>query len=80
MATTADFIEELEDLLEEENSHKMEQSLKAMIHTLKEPIDFELRRDKVRSILDELDEDAHTPNYTRTKLWFLSSMLESLED
>ena len=41
--------------------------------------DIAFRIDKVLEGLDELCEDSNIPNYTKTQLWNLVSLLESLK-
>ena len=45
---------------------------------LHEDIDVSLRVDRVRAILEDLDEDERVPNYVRTQLWSITALLELL--
>lgn len=72
-------IESLEELSEEEGVSKlMQDKIATMIRTLQEDIELELRVDRIRSILEELDENNNIPNYIRTQLWNISAALELL--
>ena len=74
-----DVIELLQDLKEEEDlSRGVQEKIDEMIYVLKENIDLELRVDRVRSILDALEEQPNLPNYVRTQLWHITASLEML--
>ncbi len=74
-----DVIELLEELKEEEDLPRgVQEKIHEMIHVLEEDIDLELRIDRVRSILDDLEEQANLPNYLRTQLWHIAASLEML--
>ncbi len=74
-----DVVELLEELKEEEDLPRgVQEKIHEMIHVLEEDIDLELRIDRVRSILDDLEEQANLPNYLRTQLWHIAASLEML--
>jgi len=75
----ADIIELLVDLKEEEElSRNAREKIEEMIYVLGEEIDLELRVDRVRSILDALEDQPNLPNYVRTQLWHITASLEML--
>jgi len=49
-----------------------------IINILKSDLDMSLKVDKVNHIFDELSDDSNIDPYTRTQLWNVVSMLESL--
>ncbi len=74
-----ELIELLESLKEEEDLPRQVQlKVDEMIFVLGENIDLELRVDRVRSILDDLEEQPNLPNYVRTQLWHITASLEML--
>lgn len=76
---TTDIIELLKNLKEEEDvTRHTKEKIDEMIYVLEENIDLELRVDRVRSILDELEEQQGLPNYARTQLWHIAASLETL--
>lgn len=76
--TPHDLVELLEDLKEEEELPRATQEkVSEIIFVLKEDIDLELRVDRVRSILDELEEH-QLPSHVRTQLWHVAAALEML--
>ena len=76
---TTDITQLLETLKQEEElSAHVENKIDEMIYVLKEDIDIELRVDRTRSILDELEEQPGLPDYVRTQLWHITATLEML--
>ncbi len=67
---------ELQD--DDETPRTVRDRLQEMRTTLDEPIALELRVDRMRGILEDLDENPGLPNYVRTQLWNLSALLEML--
>ncbi len=41
--------------------------------------EIRVKIDKVMQIMDELSEDQNIPMYTRTQIWGITSLLESIE-
>lgn len=69
----------VEDMREEDGvSRQLRERLDEIEHVLREDIALELRVDRVRSILDEVDGQMTVPNHIRTQLWSLSAALELL--
>ncbi len=52
--------------------------IETIIHSLGENTDKSLRLNKALSILEEISDDNNIQPYTRTQLWNIVSMLESL--
>ena len=76
---TDDIIQSLEDIKEENGvSRSLIARLDEIKRVLSEDIDIELRIDRVRSILDDLESTNNIPNYIRTQLWNVAAMLEKL--
>lgn len=79
MVRTDDIIEILEDLREDEGvSRLLQERIDEMMYVLGEDIDIELRIDRVRSILDDLEDARNVPMHIRTQLWNVSASLEML--
>lgn len=69
----------LEELIEEEDlDPKVLADIKLLLHVINEPIDINLRVDRCRSIIEDLDEKPDLDMYVRTQLWNLSALLEQL--
>ena len=77
MSEVDSVIEALEDLKDEEGVSKtVKDRIDEMISTLQDSIDLELRVDRVRSILDDMEQQNNIPNYVRTQLWNVAALLE----
>lgn len=63
---------------EEDIEKKLLSDIKLLSHVLHEPIDMNLRVDRCRKILEDLDEDPALDMYVRTQLWNISALLEQL--
>jgi len=81
-----DDVEELEEILEVLTDLLLDPSvpknvktkIQTMIDALEEDIEISLRVNKALSILDEISDDNNLQSYTRTQIWNIASMLESL--
>lgn len=77
--TLEELIEILEELIDEEDLHpKLQAELRLLIHVLNEPIDMNLRVDRCRSIIEDLDEKPDLDMFVRTQLWNITALLEQL--
>lgn len=77
--TISGILESLEQLQE---NHRVPESVQVRLdeieEVLHEDIDVELRKDRIRSIIEQLDELERLPNQARTQLWSINAMLELL--
>ncbi|MBI1969829.1 UPF0147 family protein [Candidatus Woesearchaeota archaeon] len=56
----------------------VKQKLETVAHILQEDEELSLRLNKALNELDDVSDDANIEPYTRTQLWNILSMLESL--
>ncbi|MEM3374160.1 MAG: UPF0147 family protein [Candidatus Woesearchaeota archaeon] len=76
---TQDVIETMNELLNDNTVPKnIKQKLEQIIKSLQQPGDLSLQVNKALSILEEISEDVNLQPYTRTQIWNLVSMLETL--
>ncbi|MFT4303124.1 MAG: UPF0147 family protein [Candidatus Woesearchaeota archaeon] len=74
-----DIIDFLDDLREDTSVPKnVKLRIAEVVEILKCDIDSSLKVDKVMHIFDELNDDSNIDSFTRTQLWNVVSMLESL--
>ena len=72
-------IEVLSELLEDTTvPRNVKNRISEIITTLKEETDISLRVNKALNILDEISDDNNIQTYTRTQIWNIASLLESL--
>ncbi len=78
-------VEEIIDILEEmEDDSSVSKSVKNKIAVLKKDIancsdnDKSLTINKMLSDIEDLSNDVNVPDYIRTQLWHLTSMLETM--
>ena len=74
---------EIQELIEEITSDtqipkNVREKLSRVIHALKEDTELSLKTTKALDILDELCNDSNVQAYTRTQLWNIASILESI--
>jgi uncharacterized protein (UPF0147 family) len=74
-----DIIEELDDLREDSSVPKnVKLKLNEITSALKENQEESIRINKALNILDEISDDNNIQSYTRTQIWNIASMLESI--
>ncbi len=75
-----DILEALEDIKEDSTVPKNVRSkIDEMIGTLQQDdVDISLRVDKVQQELEEISSDSNLQAFTRTQLWSVVSLLETL--
>lgn len=74
-----DIIEVLSDLLEDHTVPKnVKIKIEKIVASLKDEQDVSIRINKALSLLDEISDDNNIQSYTRTQIWNIASMLESL--
>jgi uncharacterized protein (UPF0147 family) len=72
-------IEVLTELVEDNTVPKnVKTHIEQIIHALKGNQELSLKLHKALSLLDEISDDANIQPYTRTQIWNVASMLESL--
>lgn len=72
-------IETMNELLTDNTVPKnVKQKLELIIKSLQQQGDLSLQVNKALSILEEISEDVNLQPYTRTQIWNLVSMLETL--
>ncbi|MCB9358791.1 UPF0147 family protein [Candidatus Woesearchaeota archaeon] len=72
-------IEFLDEMKEEDTVPKnVKLKIADVIGILKSNLEESLKIDKVMHIFDELNEDSNLDSFTRTQLWNVVSMLESI--
>ena len=79
MAEVEEIIEQLSELIEDRTVPRtVKAKLTSVVSSLKEDSELSLRVNKALNILDEISDDNNIQAYTRTQLWNVVSMLESL--
>lgn len=74
-----DIIEVLTELVSDHTVPKnVKVKVETIIKSLKENNDMSLRVNKALNILDEISDDNNIQAYTRTQIWNIASMLESI--
>ena len=74
-----DIISVLSELMEDNTVPKnIKQKIDSIIRSLKDESDLSLRLNKALNVLDEISDDNNIQPYTRTQIWNIASMLESL--
>ena len=74
-----DIITVLSELLEDNTVPKnIKQKIESIIRLLREESEMSLKQSKALNLLDEISDDNNIQPYTRTQIWNISSMLESL--
>jgi uncharacterized protein (UPF0147 family) len=74
-----DIISVLSELLEDNTVPKnIKQKIESIIGLLKQTDELSLKQSKALNLLDEISDDNNIQPYTRTQIWNISSMLESL--
>jgi uncharacterized protein (UPF0147 family) len=77
--TLNELLEILEELSEDQDLHpKIIADAKLLIHVLNEPIDMNLRVDRCRNIVEDLDKKPDLDMTIRMQLWNVTSLLEQL--
>jgi uncharacterized protein len=73
-------IEVLSELLDDNTvPRNIKGKIETTLHSLKEKGDKSLRVNKALSVLEEISDDNNIQPYTRTQIWNVVSMLESLD-
>ncbi|MEM2131416.1 MAG: UPF0147 family protein [Candidatus Woesearchaeota archaeon] len=76
---TQELIDTMNDLLNDNTLPKnIKTKLEQIIKSFQEKGDVSLKANKALSILEEISEDVNLQPYTRTQIWNLISMLETL--
>lgn len=76
---TENVITSMTELLNDNTIPKnVKQKLEIIIKSLQEKGDLSLKVNKALSILEEISEDVNLQSYTRTQIWNLISILETL--
>ncbi|MBR9676188.1 hypothetical protein GOV05_04210 [Candidatus Woesearchaeota archaeon] len=71
--------EHLEELREDTSlSKNIREKIGSMIKILEEETELSLKVNKALSALEEIADDNMIPTYTRTQLWNIASLLESI--
>ena len=79
MSDLQETIEILQELLEDHTVHKnVRLKIQEIINSLNEKADLSIKVNKALSLLDEISDDNNLQAYTRTQIWNIASMLESL--
>ncbi len=74
-----DIIDVLTELLEDNTVPKnVKIKIESIINSLKQDSELSLKVNQALSILDEISDDNNIQPYTRTQIWNIASMLESL--
>ncbi len=74
-------IEALEELKEDTTVQRnIKNKINAIIETLSEEEDLSIRINKALDELDEVSNDNNLHSYTRTQIWNIASMLETLQN
>ena len=71
-----EYLEELKD--DNTISKNVREKINQIILILNEQEDMSLRINKAMQSLDDISEDISLPSYTRTQIWNIVSMLESI--
>jgi uncharacterized protein len=80
MGKLDDVIFVLTELLEDTTVPKnVKSKIKTIIESLNESKDLSLSINKALNILDEISDDNNLQTYTRTQIWNIASLLESLD-
>ena len=80
MASFDDIGVAMETLLEEQGTPKnVKEKVTNMLVVVKDKSDPHLKADQLLMQLDDLQSDVNIPNYIRTQIWSISSMLEDLD-
>ena len=78
--TFEQIVKRLKDLKEDPSVPKnVKLKISDIIGILEKEDDKSIKLDKIVHIFDELNEDSNIDSYTRTQLWNIASMLESLD-
>jgi uncharacterized protein (UPF0147 family) len=79
MSELEDVVFVLNELLEDTTVPKnVKAKIKMIIESLNEDTELSLRINKALNILDEISDDNNIQTYTRTQIWNIASLLESL--
>lgn len=79
MSEVDDVISVLSELLEDTTVPKnVRTKIQMIIESLNEKTDLSIRINKALSLLDEISDDNNIQAYTRTQIWNIASLLESL--
>jgi len=79
MEQLSEVIDVLVELLEDNTVPKnIKTKISAIIESLKDNQEVSLRVNKALNLLDEISDDNNIQPYTRTQIWNIASMLESL--
>ena len=79
MSEVEDIISVLNELLEDTTVPKnVKSKIQLIIDALNEKTELSLRINKALNILDEISDDNNIQAYTRTQIWNIASLLESL--
>ncbi|MEK6917051.1 MAG: UPF0147 family protein [Nanoarchaeota archaeon] len=79
MSDLQETIEILQELLEDHTVPKnVRLKIQEIINSLNEKADLSIKVNKALSLLDEISDDNNLQAYTRTQIWNIASMLESL--
>ena len=72
-------LEYLEELKEDNTiSKNVREKIRSVIETLSQQAELSLKINKAMQILDDISEDIAIQSYTRTQIWNIVSMLESI--
>ena len=73
-------IETMSELLEDNTvPRNVKNKIEKIIEYLKEDTEISLRLNKALNLLDEISDDNNIQPYTRTQIWNIASVLESLD-
>ena len=71
-----EYLKELKD--DNTISKNVREKISQIMNVLNESSELSLRINKVMQNLDEISEDVSLPSYTRTQIWNIVTMLESI--
>ncbi len=79
MSQVEDVIEVLAELIDDNTVPKnVKMHIEQIVSALKGKEEMSLKLNKALSLLDEISDDSNIQPYTRTQIWNVASMLESL--
>ncbi len=74
-----DIVDLLKELLQDNTvPRNVKTKIEDMIDTLEDDTELSIRVNKSLNILDEISDDNNIQTYTRTQIWNIASVLESL--
>ena len=72
-------VEQLSELLGDNTiPRNVKTKIQTIINSLNEDAELSLKVNKALTMLDEISDDNNIQSYTRTQIWNIASMLESL--